>query len=184
MSTKKTISQKKLNKCWVCKKVKTQHGAMCPECEKVFSISTIWSKEPFETLVHHGPMKVKTPNFNPGKKFKIDFYHTPAYPESLKFGNPNVDSVLHRADAIINGEKRDAYGDAKKSLSAVAAKWSIRHGIPITPLQVCQDMIDLKQTSLDHKFDADTILDIAGYTGLADQVKDLPCPVAAMFQNE
>lgn len=122
-------------------------------------------------LIHHTPWKGQMPNFSPGKEY---------YPPDM---GEVQSSVLHRADAIINGEKRDAYGDAKKSLSAVAAKWSIRHGIPITPLQVCQDMIDLKQTRLDHKFDADTILDIAGYTGLADQVKDLPCPVAEMFRK-
>lgn len=97
--------------------------------------------------------------------------------------HPPAESLLSRADKIIHGEKREDYGDAVKSFNTIAARWSILFGIPIRPIQVCQAMIDLKMVRLSHQQKDDTILDIAGYTGLADQVKDLPCPIGEMFKR-
>ena len=57
--------------------------------------------------------------------------------------------MLQQAAAII-AERGAAYGDAAASMSAVAARWSITLGYPVTPAQVVLCMIDLKLARLAH----------------------------------
>ena len=79
-------------------------------------------------------------------------------------------SVLLKAEEIINGERRSAYGDAKLSFGKVAKIWSVILNTEVTASQVALCMTGLKivRECANHK--EDNLIDAAGYLGLADQV--------------
>ena len=56
-------------------------------------------------------------------------------------------------------------------MAAVAARWSITLGQPVTPAQVVLCLIDLKLARLGHDpAHADSILDVAGYAAVLQEV--------------
>ena len=78
--------------------------------------------------------------------------------------------MLQHAAAII-AERRAAYGDAAASMCAVAARWSITLGHPVTPAQVVLCMIDLKLARLAHDpKHQDGPADVIGYAALLPEV--------------
>lgn len=81
-----------------------------------------------------------------------------------------VDAVLRRAADIL-AIRSKTYGDPRQSMAAIAARWSVTLGHPVTPAQVALCMIDLKLTRLvrDSRH-LDTIRDVAGYTALLFEV--------------
>ena len=80
------------------------------------------------------------------------------------------EQMLHRAAGII-AERGMAYGDAATSMAAVASRWSITLGHPITPAQVVLCLIDLKLTRLQHNpKHQDSICDLAGYAAVLQEV--------------
>ena len=58
-----------------------------------------------------------------------------------------AEMVLKHAAATI-AERRIAYGDPARSMAAIAARWSLTLGRPITPTQVALCLIDLKLARL------------------------------------
>jgi hypothetical protein len=82
----------------------------------------------------------------------------------------SADQMLARASAVI-GERRQAYGDPKTVMAAIAARWSITLGQPVTPAQVVLCMIDLKVARLAHDPDyLDGAVDVIGYAALLPEV--------------
>ena len=82
----------------------------------------------------------------------------------------STDATLKRA-AIILAERAKTYGDPRQSMAAIAARWSITLGHPVTAAQVVLCMIDLKLARLSHDpRHADSILDIAGYAAVLHEV--------------
>jgi len=83
-------------------------------------------------------------------------------------------SVLAEAEAIINGPRRDAYGDAKASFERIAAGWSallqVKLTKPLTAREVSLMMVVFKAHRDANKPQRDNIVDIAGYAGLADKL--------------
>ena len=79
-------------------------------------------------------------------------------------------SILGHTAKVLE-ERRDDYGDPAEQFRAIADRWSITLGTPITPAQVALCMIDLKLTRLarDPKHQ-DSILDIAGYAAVLHEV--------------
>ena len=82
----------------------------------------------------------------------------------------STDSILkHAADVL--AERTKIYGAPGKAMAAIAARWSITLGHPVTPAEVVLCMIDLKLTRLardpGHQ---DSILDIAGYAAVLHEV--------------
>ncbi|MGE0580497.1 DUF6378 domain-containing protein [Reyranella sp.] len=78
--------------------------------------------------------------------------------------------MLRHATSVV-AERRKAYGDPAVSMAAVARRWSITLGHPITPAQVVLCLIDLKLTRLAHDpRHQDSILDIAGYAAVLQEV--------------
>jgi hypothetical protein len=70
------------------------------------------------------------------------------------------------------GQRRRAYGDPAASMAAVAQRWSITLGQPVTAAQVVLCLIDLKLARLGHDpAHADSILDIAGYAAVLQEVR-------------
>jgi hypothetical protein len=57
------------------------------------------------------------------------------------------EQMLHHVAGIL-ADRGTAYGDAATSMAAVAARWSITLGRPVTPVQVVLCLIDLKLTRL------------------------------------
>ena len=82
----------------------------------------------------------------------------------------STDSILkHAADVL--AERTEIYGDPRQSMAAIAARWSLTLGHPVTPAQVVLCMIDLKLTRLAHDpRHQDSILDIAGYAAVLHEV--------------
>jgi len=78
--------------------------------------------------------------------------------------------VLKRAGDVI-GERQHAYGDPANSMAAVAARWSLTLGRPVTPEQVVLCLIDLKLTRLCHDpRHYDSAVDLAAYAGLLQEI--------------
>ena len=81
------------------------------------------------------------------------------------------EAMLRQAARVV-GQRRRAYGDPTASMAAVAARWSITLGQPVTPAQVVLCLIDLKLARLGHDpAHADSILDVAGYAAVLEEVR-------------
>jgi hypothetical protein len=71
----------------------------------------------------------------------------------------------------ILAERGAVYGDAATSMAAVAARWSITLGHPVTPAQVVLCLIDLKLVRLAHNpKHQDSVCDLAGYAAVLQEV--------------
>lgn len=75
----------------------------------------------------------------------------------------------HAADVV--DERRKAYGPPDAIMTAIAARWSLTLGHPITPAQVMLCMIDLKLARLVRDPDyRDGVVDVIGYAALLPEV--------------
>jgi Domain of unknown function (DUF6378) len=85
---------------------------------------------------------------------------------------PVKGEVMLRQAARVVGQRRRAYGDPAASMATVAARWSITLGQPVTAAQVVLCLIDLKLARLGHDpAHADSILDVAGYAAVLQEVR-------------
>ena len=68
-------------------------------------------------------------------------------------------------------ERSKIYGEPGNAMAAIAARWSLTLGHPVTSAEVVLCMIDLKLTRLarDPRHQ-DSILDIAGYAAVLHEV--------------
>ena len=77
--------------------------------------------------------------------------------------------LKHAADVLTDRSK--TYGDPRQSMAAIAARWSLTLGQPVTPAQVVLCMIDLKLARLrrdpGHQ---DSMVDVIGYAALLNEV--------------
>ena len=80
------------------------------------------------------------------------------------------EQMLHHVAGIL-ADRGTAYGDAATSMAAVAARWSITLGHPVTPAQVVLCLIDLKLARLQHNpKHQDSVCDLAGYAAVLQEV--------------
>ena len=80
------------------------------------------------------------------------------------------EAMLTEAARIV-AERRVAYGDPAESMAAIAARWSVTLGIPVSPAKAALCLIDLKLARLAHDpAHADSITDIAGYAAVLREV--------------
>jgi len=80
--------------------------------------------------------------------------------------------VMLKQAAVVVANRRESYGDPAASMTAIARRWSITLGQPITPAQVALCLIDLKLARL--AFDPnhlDSMIDIAGYAAVLREVQ-------------
>ena len=82
----------------------------------------------------------------------------------------STDAILKNAAGVL-AERTKTYGEPGKAMAAIAARWSLTLGHPVTPAEVVLCMIDLKLTRLarDPRHQ-DSILDIAGYAAVLHEV--------------
>jgi hypothetical protein len=77
--------------------------------------------------------------------------------------------MKHAADIL--ADRTRTYGDPRQSMAAVAARWSVTLGHPVTPAQVVLCMLDLKLARLrrdpGHQ---DSMVDVIGYAALLNEV--------------
>ena len=68
-------------------------------------------------------------------------------------------------------ERRAAYGPADIAMEAIAARWSVTLGRPVSPAQVVLCLIDLKLARLARNpAHEDSLIDVAGYAALLAEV--------------
>ena len=81
-----------------------------------------------------------------------------------------VDSMLkHAADILADRGK--TYGDPRQNMAAIAARWSVTLGHPVTPAQVVLCMLDLKLARLQRDpGHQDSMVDVIGYAALLNEV--------------
>lgn len=79
-------------------------------------------------------------------------------------------SVLAEAEDLINGPRRESYGDVTKSFEKVAVGWSSILNVHVTPRQVALAMIWLKVCRDIYKPNREHLVDICGYGGLAEKL--------------
>ena len=87
-------------------------------------------------------------------------------------------SVLLEADQLINGDRAEAYGDAKENLDRIADLWRSyignKHGamVLLTDEDVAWMMVLLKMARQMHKPSRENVVDAAGYIGLVEKVSE------------
>jgi len=75
----------------------------------------------------------------------------------------------HTADIV--DARRKAYGPPDAIMAAIAARWSLTLGRPVTAAQVTLCMIDLKLARLVHDLSyRDGVVDVIGYAALLPEV--------------
>lgn len=80
-------------------------------------------------------------------------------------------SILGHTAKVLE-ERRDDYGDPAEQFRAIADRWSITLGMPITPAQVALCMIDLKLARLAYDpGHVDSLVDVIGYAALMREVR-------------
>lgn len=88
-----------------------------------------------------------------------------------------MNNILNTANDVINGERKEDYGDAFDSFDRIAGLWSSYLDHHITPVDVAHMMILMKVSrGTNHakfnKIHEDNLVDIAGYSALACQVSE------------
>jgi len=80
-------------------------------------------------------------------------------------------AILTQAAAVLDN-RAETYGPADTALRAIAARWSLTLGRPVTPAQVALCMIDLKMVRLAHDpSHCDSLVDVIGYAALMPEVQ-------------
>lgn len=79
-------------------------------------------------------------------------------------------SILHQAEALINGPRREEYGDVELSFQRVANMWTVIFGHEVTSKQVAQAMIAFKLCREINAHKEDNLVDIAGYLLLLEKL--------------
>ena len=79
-------------------------------------------------------------------------------------------SILGHTAKVLE-ERRDDYGDPAEQFRAIADRWSITLGTPVTPVQVALCMIELKLARLAYDpGHVDSLVDVIGYAALMREV--------------
>ena len=79
-------------------------------------------------------------------------------------------NAMQEADNLINGQRREDYGDAVHNFNRIAIGWSAILDIPVTEQQVALCMAWLKMARQVDGAKRDNIVDGIGYLGLIDQM--------------
>ncbi len=81
-----------------------------------------------------------------------------------------MQSILEEAAQIIEGPRRDSYGDVSESFQRIADMWSQILRREVFPYEVALCMIALKVCREVNEHGHDNLTDIIGYAALLDQI--------------
>ena len=79
------------------------------------------------------------------------------------------EEILREAEALINGDRANDYGDAKQNFQDIADMWSIFLEKPINRQQVAVCMVLVKAARLMKSNKQDSWVDICGYAALGGE---------------
>ncbi|MDX1820095.1 MAG: DUF6378 domain-containing protein [Paracoccaceae bacterium] len=80
-------------------------------------------------------------------------------------------AILDETAAVLEA-RAESYGPADAAIRAIAARWSLTLGRPVSPAQVVLCMIDLKLVRLAHDpGHRDSLIDVIGYAALMPEVQ-------------
>ena len=82
-----------------------------------------------------------------------------------------TETIFATAEKLITGDRRQAYGPVRESLSRTALIWSGILGITVTAQQVALCMVGLKIQRETNRPGRDNRVDMVGYVGLLDEVQ-------------
>jgi hypothetical protein len=80
--------------------------------------------------------------------------------------------ILNEANALINGDREDAYGSPKESFHCIATMWGAYLGWHVTAADVCNMMALLKIARLRNGPHRDSNVDGAGYMALGAEMSE------------
>lgn len=80
------------------------------------------------------------------------------------------ESILQEAERLINGDRREAYGDAHENFTNIAIGWEMIFKGGVTAEKVALAMTWLKICRFLNKASRDSIVDIAGYAGCLEKI--------------
>ena len=81
--------------------------------------------------------------------------------------------ILAKAEQAVTVDRAATHGDVENSFATLAAIWSVRLGVSITPAQATIMMIDLKTVrAWTNPTHADSWVDCAGYAACGGEVAD------------
>lgn len=79
--------------------------------------------------------------------------------------------MLLRQAAAAVANRRETYGEPAAGMEAIARRWSITLGRPVTAAEVALCLIDLKLARLAHDpSHLDSLVDVAGYAAVLREV--------------
>ena len=82
----------------------------------------------------------------------------------------SASQILEHTAAVLD-QRRAAYGPPDAVMAAIAARWSLTLGHPVTPAQVVLCMVDVKLARLVHDPSyRDGVVDVIGYAALLPEV--------------
>ena len=85
-------------------------------------------------------------------------------------GGGGAVNIEVEARAIVEGALNAGRGPAEREFGRVAVAWGALFGADITPRQVALAMVLLKIYREDHRHNRDNLVDIVGYTLLAEEM--------------
>lgn len=83
---------------------------------------------------------------------------------------PKQETILEEALRIVEGDRRESYGDERKSFARVASGWSHILDQNVTPQEVALCMMWLKMCREVNKSSRDNLVDVCGYAHLASKL--------------
>lgn len=79
--------------------------------------------------------------------------------------------ILSTASACVVTDRQATHGAPENSFASIAAVWSARLGVTVTPAQVCILMADLKSCrAWNNPGHADNWIDLAGYAACGGEL--------------
>ena len=83
-------------------------------------------------------------------------------------------TILDTAKACVTQDRAATHGAVENTFGAIAAVWSARLGVTITPAQVCILMADLKACrAWNNPSHADNWVDLAGYAACGGELSEV-----------
>ncbi len=79
-----------------------------------------------------------------------------------------MSTILEDAQMLVNGDRRQDYGDMKECFTMIAQLWSSYLDKPISTADVAQMMILLKVARGRQGYSFSSMVDVAGYAYCAD----------------
>ena len=93
-------------------------------------------------------------------------------------------TILDDARAIVEGQRRSDYGDARTCFNRIAKMWGGYLGMELNAQDVAHLMIMLKVARNHDTFKRDSLVDVCGYAYCADLIHDQELAATSRFNGE